>query len=137
MDQTLTIIKPYAVEHGYIGPILARINEAGFRIVSMKFLHLTRKLAGEFYEMHKEKVFYERLIDFMTSGPIVVAILEKPNAVEEFRTLIGTTDPYDADEGTIRKMFGTNIEANAVHGSDSNESAIRESNFFFSMSERF
>jgi nucleoside-diphosphate kinase len=134
---TLTLIKPYAVESGYVGPILARINEAGFRIVAMKFLHIPQKMAEEFYGIHRGKPFYERLCDFMSAGPIVAAILEKDNAVDDYRKLIGATDPRNAGEGTLRKLFGASVELNAVHGSDSDESAIRESDFFFSRLERF
>jgi nucleoside-diphosphate kinase len=135
--RTFTIIKPIAVKHGYIGSILAKINEAGFRIVAMKFTHLTLEDASAFYEVHKEKQFYNSLVSFMSSGPIVVAILEKENAIEDYRSLIGSTNPAEAEEGTIRRLFGTNMTANAVHGSDSDENAIIESNFFFSQRERF
>jgi len=135
--QTLTMIKPYAVEHGYVGPILARINEAGFRIVGMKSLQLSLRQAEAFYEVHRGKPFFERLTKFMCNGPIVAAILEKENAVEDYRQLIGATDPTKAEEGTLRKLFGASIEHNAVHGSDSDENAIRECNFFFSHLERF
>ncbi len=134
---TLTLIKPYAVEHGYVGPILARINEAGFRIVAMKYLHMSKEMAESFYEMHRGKAFYERLCRFMCSGPIVAAILEKHNAVEDYRRMIGATNPRCAEEGTLRKLFGASIEANAVHGSDSDENAQREANFFFSALERY
>ncbi len=134
---TLTIIKPFAVKNGYVGPILARINEAGFRIVAMKYVQLTLEQARAFYEVHKEKAFYNRLCKFMSSGPIVVAILEKENAVTSFRKLIGSTNPVKANKNTIRKLFGTNIEANAVHGSDYDENAEKEANFFFSKLERF
>ena len=134
---TLTMIKPYAVTHGYVGPILARINEAGFRISAMKYLHLSMEQARQFYNIHQGKHFYERLCAFMSSGPIVAAILEKPNAVEDYRKLIGATDPRNAEEGTLRKLFGASVEANAVHGSDSDENAEREAAFFFSELERF
>lgn len=134
---TLTMIKPYAVQHGYVGPILARINEAGFRITAMKYLQLSLQQAEAFYEIHREKPFFERLTRFMSNGPIVAAILEKENAVEDYRLLIGATDPTKAEEGTLRKLFGASIEQNAVHGSDSNENAIREADFFFSELERF
>lgn len=134
---TLTLIKPYAVENGYVGPILARINEAGFRIVAMKYLQMTREMAEEFYGIHRGKPFYERLCSFMSAGPIVAAILEKDNAVEDYRKLIGATDPRTAGEGTLRKLFGASVELNAIHGSDSDENAVRESDFFFSMLERF
>lgn len=134
---TLTLIKPYAVEHGYVGPILAKINEASFRISAMKYIKLTECQAEEFYAIHKGKNYYKKLIRFMSTGPMVVAILEKENAVESYRQLIGATDPKIADEGTLRKLFGRSIEQNAVHGSDSDENAIREANFFFSDLERF
>lgn len=134
---TLTMIKPYAVEHGYVGPILARINEAGFRIAAMKYLQLSLAEAEAFYEIHRGKPFFERLTKFMCNGPIVAAILEKENAVEDYRQLIGATDPNKAEEGTLRKLFGASIVNNAVHGSDSDENAQRESDFFFSQLERF
>lgn len=134
---TFTMIKPGAVHNEHIGPILAKINEGGFRIVAMKFTKLRTKQAEVFYSIHREKSFYKDLVKFMTSGPIVVAILEKENAVEDYRKLIGSTDPQKAEEGTIRKMFAESVQQNAVHGSDSDENAIIESDFFFSMSERF
>ena len=134
---TFTIIKPGAVENEFIGPILKMINENGSHIVAMKLLHLTQAEAEAFYEVHKERPFYGSLVDSMTSGPIVVAILEKENAVEAYRKLIGATDPSKADEGTIRKLYAESIEANAVHGSDSDENAIIEGNFFFSTSDKF
>ena len=134
---TFTIIKPFAVRHGYIGSILAKINEAGFRISAMKFIHLRLEEAKSFYAVHEGKSFFEALVSFMSSGPIVIAILEKENAVEDYRKLIGSTNPSEAADGTIRKLFGTNIQANAVHGSDSDENAEVECNFFFSQRERF
>ncbi len=134
---TLTMIKPYAVQNGYTGPILAKINEAGFRIMAMKYLQLTLNQAQAFYSVHEGKVFYEKLTRFMSAGPIVAAILEKENAVEDYRKLIGATDPKKADEGTLRKLFGASIEMNAVHGSDSDENAAQEADFFFSKLERF
>jgi nucleoside-diphosphate kinase len=134
---TLTLIKPYAVQSGYIGPIMARINEGGFRIVAMKYLQLSPQQAASFYDMHREKPFFERLVRFMSSGPVVAAILEKENAVESYRRMIGATDPRAADEGTLRKLFGASVELNAVHGSDSDENASREAGFFFSELERF
>ena len=134
---TLTMIKPMAVSKGFIGPVLAMINKAGFRIVAMKYLKLSESDAQSFYEVHKERSFYNDLVQFMSSGPIVVAILEKENAVEGYRELIGATDPAKAADGTMRKYYGTSIEANAVHGSDSDENAIIESDFFFSNLERF
>jgi nucleoside-diphosphate kinase len=131
------MIKPDAVENNYIGGVLKMINEAGFRIVAMKFTRLTSAQAGAFYEVHKERPFYGELVSYMSSGPIVAAILEKDNAVEDFRKLIGATDPAKADEGTIRKIYAKSIAANAVHGSDSDENAAIEGNFFFSNLERF
>ncbi|OJV56152.1 MAG: nucleoside-diphosphate kinase [Bacteroidetes bacterium 43-16] len=136
-NRTFTMIKPDAVAAGNIGAILAKINEAGFRIVAMKYTHLTQTSAGKFYEVHKERPFYGELVDFMSSGPIVAAILEKDNAVADFRTLIGATNPAEAAEGTIRKMFAKSIGENAVHGSDSDENAEIEGNFFFNGLERF
>ena len=134
---TFTMIKPDAVEANNIGPILAKINEGGFRIVAMKYLKLSKETAGKFYEVHKERPFYGELVDYMSSGPIVAAVLAKDNAVSDYRTLIGATDPSKAEEGTIRKMFAKSIAANAVHGSDSDENANIEANFFFSQTERF
>lgn len=131
------MIKPDAVENGYIGGILKMINEAGFRIVAMKYTKLSAEAAGKFYEVHKERPFYGELVDYMSSGPIVAAILEKENAVADFRTLIGATDPTKADEGTIRKIYAKSIAANAVHGSDSDENAQIEGDFYFSKLERF
>jgi nucleoside-diphosphate kinase len=134
---TLTIIKPGAVQSEYIGPILNMIHEKGFHIAAMKLTRLTFKQAERFYEVHKGKPFYDGLVEFMTSGPIVVAILEKENAVEDYRKLIGSTDPSKAEEGTIRKLFAESVQKNAVHGSDSDENALKECDFFFSQSERF
>jgi len=136
-NKTFTMIKPDAVENGHIGPILAKINEAGFRIVAMKYFHLEPEKAGQFYAIHKERPFYNDLVKYMSSGPIVAAILEKANAVEDFRKLIGATDPSKAAPGTIRNLFAKSIEANAVHGSDSDENAELEGSFFFSQMERF
>jgi len=133
---TFTMIKPDAVEANHIGPILAMINKAGFRIVAMKYMRLTKSQAGQFYEVHRERPFYGELTEYMSSGPIVAAVLEKDNAVADYRKLIGATDPTKAEEGTIRKLFATSIAANAVHGSDSDENAVIESNFFFSQLER-
>ncbi|HXD92576.1 MAG TPA: nucleoside-diphosphate kinase [Bacteroidia bacterium] len=133
---TFTMIKPDAVEANNIGPILAMINKAGFTIKAMKYLRLSKEQAGNFYAVHKERPFYGELVDYMCSGPIVAAVLEKSNAVADFRTLIGATDPTKADEGTIRKLFAKSIAANAVHGSDSDENAANEANFFFSGLER-
>ena len=134
---TFTMIKPDAVAAGHTGAILAQIAAAGFRISAMKMTQLSPAKAGEFYEVHKERPFYGELVDFMSSGPIVAAILEKTNAVEDFRKLIGATDPAKADEGTIRKVYASSIGENAVHGSDSDENAIIECDFHFSKLERF
>ncbi len=134
---TFTMIKPDAVEANNIGPILSMINKAGFRIVAMKYLQLSKAQAGAFYEVHKERPFYGELVDYMISGPIVAAILEKENAVADYRKLIGATDPTKADDGTIRKLFAKSIAANAVHGSDSDENAAGEGSFFFSNLEKF
>ena len=136
-NRTFTMIKPDAVEAGNIGNILAMINNAGFRIVAMKYTKLSEEKAGAFYEVHKERPFYGELVEFMSRGPIVAAILEKDNAVEEFRKLIGATNPAQAEEGTIRRKYAKNIGENAVHGSDSDENAAIEGNFFFSSLERF
>ncbi|MVZ66477.1 nucleoside-diphosphate kinase [Sphingobacterium sp. DK4209] len=136
-NRTFTMIKPDAVANGHIGAILNDIIAAGFKIVAMKYIHLTDTSAGNFYAVHKERPFYGDLVSFMTSGPIVAAILEKENAVEDFRTLIGATDPAKAAEGTIRSKYAKSIDANAVHGSDSDENADIEGNFFFSQFERF
>ena len=134
---TFTMIKPDAVGNNYIGPILAKINEAGFRIKAMKYTKLSAEAAGKFYEVHKERGFYGELVEYMSSGPIVAAILEKENAVEDFRKLIGATDPKKADLGTIRAMYAESIAANAVHGSDSDENATIEGSFFFAGLECF
>lgn len=134
---TLTMIKPEAVRNGHTGHILAKITEGGFGIVAMKYLKLTREQAEKFYEVHSERPFYKDLVEFMTSGPIVAAILEKVNAVEAYRTYIGSTNPKDAAPGTVRALYGTNIQENAVHGSDSDENAAREASFFFSELERY
>lgn len=131
------MIKPDAVRNGHIGAILNDIIAAGFKIVAMKYTRLTRETAGAFYAVHKDRPFYGELVDFMTSGPIVAAILEKENAVEAFRKLIGATDPAKAEPGTIRNKYADSIEANAIHGSDSDENAAIESNFFFSQLEHF
>ena len=134
---TFTMIKPDAVEANNIGPILAKINEGGFRIVAMKYLRLTKEQAGEFYAVHKARPFYGELVEYMSSGPIVAAVLTKENAVSDYRTLIGATDPAKAEKGTIRNLFAKSIAANAVHGSDSDENAAIEADFFFSKLERF
>lgn len=131
------MVKPDAVEAGNIGGILNMIEEAGFKIVAMKYVKLSADIAGKFYEVHSERPFYGELCEYMSSGPIVAAILEKDNAVADFRKLIGATNPADAEEGTIRKKYATSISANAVHGSDSDENAAIEGSFFFSQFERF
>jgi nucleoside-diphosphate kinase len=136
-NKTFTMIKPDATSKGYTGAILDQIIKAGFSVKAMKWIHLSPAQAGSFYEVHKERPFYQELVDFMSSGPIVAAILEKDNAVADFRTLIGATNPAQAEEGTIRKMFAASIGENAVHGSDSDENAAIEGNFFFSGLERF
>lgn len=134
---TFTMIKPEAVKAGNTGAILNRIEEGGFRIVALKKIHLTPEKAGKFYEVHKEKPFYAELIEYMSGGPIIASILEKENAVADFRTLIGATNPEEADKGTIRKEFATSLSMNAVHGSDSDDNANIEANFHFSAKERF
>ena len=136
-NSTFTMIKPDATSKGYTGAILDQIIKAGFKVKAMKWTNLTPAQAGQFYEVHKERPFYGELVDFMSSGPIVAAILEKDNAVADFRTLIGATNPAQAAEGTIRKNFAASIGENAVHGSDSYENAQIEGNFFFSKLERF
>ncbi len=131
-NRTFTMIKPDAVANGHTGSIIDHIIKAGFRIVAMKQTKLSTEKAGEFYGVHRERPFYGELVEFMSSGPIVAAILEKDNAVETFRTLIGATNPANAAEGTIRKLYAESIGRNAVHGSDSNENAKIEGDFFFS-----
>ena len=136
-NRTFTMIKPDAVAEGNIGGITQMIEAAGFRIVAMKMTKLTEERAGQFYEVHKERPFYGDLTRYMSGGQIVAMILEKENAVADFRKLIGATNPAQAEEGTIRKKFAKSIEANAVHGSDSDENAQIEGNFFFSRVEQF
>jgi len=136
-NRTLTMIKPGAVRNGHIGGILEHINKAGFKIVAMKYTKLSAEKAGEFYAVHKERPFYQELVDFMSSGPIVAAVLEKENAVEDFRKTIGATNPADAEAGTVRAKYATSIGENAVHGSDSDENADIESNFHFAQTEIF
>src|ERR1044072_1087053 len=131
-NRTFTMIKPDAVKAGNIGNILQMMNAAGFRIIAMKYTKLSMEQAGKFYEVHKERPFYGELTEFMSSGPIVAAILEKENAVADFRKLIGATNPAQADEGTIRKLYAKSVGENAVHGSDSDENAKIERDFFFS-----
>jgi nucleoside-diphosphate kinase len=136
-NRTFTMLKPDSVEKGYIGAILEKINAAGFRIVAMKMTHMTKADAQEFYAIHKERPFFADLVEYMTRGPIIAAILEKENAVEDFRALIGATNPEEAAEGTIRKLYAESMGENAVHGSDSDENAAIESNFHFSGREMF
>jgi nucleoside-diphosphate kinase len=136
-DFTFSIIKPNAVRTGKAGPILAMINEGGFEIVAMRMVKMTLHQAESFYAVHKGKPFYEGLVEFMTSGPVIVMILKHENAVEQFRKLIGATDPSKAEPGTIRKIFAVSVQMNAVHGSDSVENAVEEANFFFSKIDRF
>lgn len=136
-EYTFSIIKPNAVRTGKTGPILSMINEGGFEISAMKMVHMTVQQAEAFYSIHKEKSFFEGLVEFMSSGPVVVMILRHKNAVNEFRKLIGATDPAKAEQGTIRKIFAVSVQMNAVHGSDSDENAMREAGFFFSDIERF
>ncbi|MEM8968722.1 MAG: nucleoside-diphosphate kinase [Bacteroidota bacterium] len=136
-NRTFSMIKPDAVAEGNIGAILKMIEEAGFRIVAMKKTRLSKVTAGKFYEVHKERPFYNDLTDYMSSGSIVALILEKDNAVANFRKLIGATNPAEAEEGTIRKLYAKSIEANAVHGSDADETAQQEGSFFFAETERF
>jgi len=131
------MIKPEAVRNGNTGKILDKIIEGGFRIVAMKYLKLTRAQAEQFYFVHRERPFYKDLVEFMSSGPIVATILHKDNAIEAYRSFIGSTNPKEAAPGTIRALYGTNIQENAVHGSDSDENAIIEAAFFFSALERF
>ena len=134
-NRTLTMIKPDAVESNNIGNITQMISDAGFKIKAMKLTQLTRSQAEEFYAVHNERPFYGELVEYMTSGPIVAAVLEKENAVIDFRNLIGSTDPSEAEEGTIRKKYAESKGRNAVHGSDSDENALIESNFHFSENE--
>ena len=136
-NRTFTMIKPDAVSAGNTGAIIKMIQEAGFRVVAMKKTHLSPGLAGNFYAVHKERPFYADLCKYMSSGPIVPMILEKDNAIEDFRKLIGATDPQKAEPGTIRALCAKSIDANAIHGSDSDENAEIEGNFFFSQFERF
>lgn len=135
-NRTFTMIKPDAMEKGYAGQIINRIEKEGFKLVALKVTKLSAEKAGEFYAIHKERPFYNDLVAYMSRGPIVAAILEKENAVASFRELIGATNPANAAEGTIRKQFAVSIEENAVHGSDSDENAAIEGNFFFNAFER-
>ncbi len=136
-DFTLTMIKPDAVRKGYSGAILSMMQEAGFKVKAMKYLQITLEQAQAFYRVHEGKGFYNGLTEFMSSGPIIAIILEKENAIEDFRNLIGATDSQKAEKGTIRSLYGESMQKNAVHGSDSKENAILEADFFFSQLERF
>ncbi len=131
-NKTFTIIKPDAFSSGYSGPIIEMIEKDGFKIKNMRLIRMDNDMASNFYDVHKEKPFFDRLCDYMCSGPIIVMELSKENAVEDFRKLIGTTNPEDAEEGTIRKLYATSVQANAIHGSDSDGNAKIEIKFFFS-----
>ncbi|MFZ5948986.1 MAG: nucleoside-diphosphate kinase [Stygiobacter sp.] len=135
MSRTLAILKPDCVRKNLIGKVISHIQDAGFKILAMKMIHLTEDSAKGFYEIHKERPFFNELITYMTSGPCVPIALEKENAVEDFRKIIGATDPAKAEEGTIRKLYAENIQENIVHGSDSNENAAKEISHFFSRKE--
>ena len=137
LGYTFAMIKPQACRKNHVGPILAMINQAGFRISAIRSTKLTRDEAEKFYEMHRGKPFYEGLVEFMSSGPIVALLLEKENAIEDFRKLIGNTAPSKAEEGTIRKMFAESLQRNAIHGADTPENAKREADFFFNQRERY
>ncbi len=134
-NRTFTMIKPDAIQNGHAGSIIAHIEKAGFKIIAMKLTHLSLDSAKEFYKIHESRPFFNDLIQYITSGPIIAAILEKENAVEDFRSLIGNTNPEEAEEGTIRKIYAKSIDANAIHGSDSNENALIEGEFHFSDKE--
>ncbi|MBA2499278.1 MAG: nucleoside-diphosphate kinase [Chitinophagaceae bacterium] len=136
-NRTFTMIKPDAMKNGHAGSIINHIIQNGFKLVALKMIGLTSERAGQFYEVHKERPFYRELVDFMSSGPIIAAILEKDNAVADFRKVIGATDPSKADEGTIRKLYAASMGENAVHGSDSDDNAKIEGDFFFSRLEQF
>lgn len=135
LNKTLAILKPDCVRKNLVGQVITKINDAGFKIKAMKMVRLTDDSAGGFYEIHKERPFFSDLLEYMTSGPCVPIAIEKENAVEDFRKLIGATDPSKAEEGSIRKMFAESIEQNIVHGSDSNENAVKEISHFFSRKE--
>ena len=137
LNRTFTMIKPDAVKNGYIGAILNKITASDFKIVSIKMTQLSKRDAEIFYTIHKDRPFFNDLIAFMSSGPIVAAVLEKENAVDDFRTLLGATNPEEAAEGTIRKLFANSVGENAVHGSDSDENSLIETQFHFSQSEIF
>ncbi len=135
MEKTLMILKPDTIINKHIGHIITKIEENGFKIVGLKLIRMSRKDAEKFYEVHKERPFYNDLCNYMSSGPVIVGVLEAENAVQKWRDLIGATDPKEAKEGTIRKLYATNKEANAVHGSDSVENAKKEISYFFSERE--
>lgn len=134
---TFTMIKPHAVEHNNLGPILELINRNGYKFKAMKMIRLSREHAESFYEVHREKIFFTELIDYITSGPVVVCVIEKKNAIKDFRQLIGATDPTKAKLGTIRRMFAESKEENAIHGSDSIQNAQREIDLFFTQKDIF
>lgn len=134
---TLTMIKPTAVKEGHMGEIITMIEAKGFQVIACKMMRLSKRRAKQFYAVHEGKPFFDRLVKFMTSGPVIPMVLEKDNAVEDYRKLIGSTDPEKAEEGTIRKKFATSLTENAVHGSDSDQNAAIEAAFFFSELERF
>ena len=134
---TFTMIKPDAMENGYTGEILSMILKSGFRISALKLIHLTNRQAEIFYNIHRKKPFFDELVTFMTRTPIIVAVLKKNNAVEDFRKLIGSTNPEDAEKGTVRKLFATSMGENAIHGSDSEDNAHIESSFFFNKNEMY
>ena len=134
---TFTMIKPDAMEKGHSGDILSLIQKSGFRVAALKLIHLTKPQAEIFYSIHKEKPFFEELVMFMTRSPIIVAVIKKNNAVEDFRKLIGSTNPEDAEKGTVRKLFATSMGENAIHGSDSENNAHIESSFFFNKNEMY
>ncbi|QRR02273.1 nucleoside-diphosphate kinase [Dyadobacter sandarakinus] len=136
-NKTFTMIKPDAVKDGNSGSIIQMIEAAGFRIVALKKTQISQQQAGQFYAVHEERPFYEALCKYMSSGPIIPMILEKENAVADFRKLIGATNPANAEDGTIRKLFAKSMEANAIHGSDSDENATIEGSFFFSGTEQY
>ncbi|HKB43524.1 MAG TPA: nucleoside-diphosphate kinase [Chitinophagaceae bacterium] len=136
-NRTFTMIKPDAMTRGYAGAILDRIIQEGYRFKALKMTKLTPEKAGEFYAIHKDRPFYNELVEFMSKGPIIAAILEKENAVNDFRKLIGATDPAKAEEGTIRKLYAASVGENAIHGSDSDENARIEGDFMFSVLEQF
>lgn len=136
-NRTFTMLKPDSLENGFVGPIIDKITASGFKIIAMKMVRLSRADARDFYAIHKDRPFFDELVEFMVRGPIIVAILEKDNAVEDFRALIGATNPAEAAEGTIRKLYAKSISENAIHGSDSDENALIEGSYHFSGREIF